>query len=236
MPLTKSRGNMYEWVTHTHNHLGGACPHGCWYCYVDNPRFGRPDRYKGDVRLIESELLVNYGKGKTIFVENMSDLFAAGIHPDWIHAVLYHCRKYPENHYVIQTKNPGRVLKFLDLPKDTKLFTIGTTVESDMWHMCMNESPHPEKRIDAIREIRERSFNCFITVEPILKFTHPKSFSGLLAYANPSFINIGADSKGKGLSEPSEEEVASLITLLKEQGMDVRLKSNLFRILKSMKK
>lgn len=227
---------MYEWVTHTHNHLGGACPHGCWYCYVDNPRFGRPDRYKGDVRLIESELLVNYGKGKTIFVENMSDLFAVGIHPDWIHAVLRHCRSHPSNHYVIQTKNPERVLKFMDHEKDNTLFTIGTTVESDMYHMCMNESPHPENRILGLMDIRNNSFNTFVTIEPILNFSRATAFSSLIASAKPSFINIGAGSKGKGLSEPREEEVANLITLLKEQGMDVRLKSNLSRILKSMKK
>lgn len=34
MALTKSKGNMYPWVTHTHTHLRGECPHGCRYCYV----------------------------------------------------------------------------------------------------------------------------------------------------------------------------------------------------------
>jgi hypothetical protein len=33
MPLKKSEGNMYPWVTHTHSHLAGACPHEC-KCYV----------------------------------------------------------------------------------------------------------------------------------------------------------------------------------------------------------
>ncbi len=68
MPLKKSSGNMYPWVTHTHNHLGGECPHRCSYCYVDNPRFGRPARYTGPVRVIPDEFKVRYGTGRTIFI------------------------------------------------------------------------------------------------------------------------------------------------------------------------
>ena len=72
MPLTKTKGNNYEWITHAHSHLGGRCVHECSYCYVDNPRFGRPERYKGELRLIEKEFSVNYGSGKTIFMENVN--------------------------------------------------------------------------------------------------------------------------------------------------------------------
>jgi len=79
MSLKKSNGNMYPWVTHTHSHLGGECPHACTYCYVDNPRFGRPAKYTGPIRLLEDEFKVNYGTGRTIFVENCNDLFAAAV-------------------------------------------------------------------------------------------------------------------------------------------------------------
>lgn len=34
MPLNRSTGNMFSWVTHTRTHLGGQCPHQCSYCYV----------------------------------------------------------------------------------------------------------------------------------------------------------------------------------------------------------
>ena len=34
MGLTKSKGNMYPWVTHTHANLGGECPHKCRYCIL----------------------------------------------------------------------------------------------------------------------------------------------------------------------------------------------------------
>ena len=33
MALTKSRGNMYPFVTHTWNAIKGICFHDCPYCY-----------------------------------------------------------------------------------------------------------------------------------------------------------------------------------------------------------
>ena len=70
MPLNKSKGNMYKFVSHTHSHLGGECPHKCIYCYVDSFRHRVP-KYQGELRLIEKELEVNYGKGKAIFIEHV---------------------------------------------------------------------------------------------------------------------------------------------------------------------
>ena len=34
MRLRNSKGNMYEWVTHTWNTVKGECYHNCSYCYM----------------------------------------------------------------------------------------------------------------------------------------------------------------------------------------------------------
>lgn len=65
--LKESHGNMYDWVTHMHSHLAGKCPHECSYCYVQKNRFGVSPRYQGELRLIDNEFNVHYGKGRTIF-------------------------------------------------------------------------------------------------------------------------------------------------------------------------
>ena len=39
MPLKKSAGNMYSWITHTWGPVTGRCGYGCAYCYV--PRIAR---------------------------------------------------------------------------------------------------------------------------------------------------------------------------------------------------
>jgi protein gp37 len=79
---------MYPWVTHTHCHLGGECPQRCSYCYVNSFPFGRPEKYKGQLRLIEKEFDVQYGIGKTIFVENCNDLFATNVPQEFINKII----------------------------------------------------------------------------------------------------------------------------------------------------
>jgi hypothetical protein len=70
----------------------------------------------------------------------------------------------------------------------------------------------------------------FLTVEPILS-----GCMSLLAHwcfmIRPEFVNIGADSKGHGLPEPSAAEVRLLIAELGKLGVPIREKRNLGRLL-----
>jgi DNA repair photolyase len=230
MPLKKSSGNMYPWVTHTHNHLGGECPHRCSYCYVDNPRFGRPARYTGGVRLIAGELSVAYGKGRTIFVENMGDLFAGKVPGDFISLILAHCARWPKNTFVFQTKNPQRYLEFLDeIPAGSLL---GTTIETNREIDGISDAPAPFERLKAMWWLPTQ-FRRFVTVEPILAFD-PAQLVPWLVETKPEFVNIGADSKNHGLPEPTAAEVAALIAALKKCGIEVREKHNLQRLIESL--
>lgn len=220
---------MYPWVTHTHNHLGGQCPHQCAYCYVDNPRFGRPARYTGPIRIVLDELKVSYGSGKTIFLENMGDLFAEAVPKEFIQAVLEHCRKFPQNTYVFQTKNPKRVVgEISSLPPQC---IVGTTIESDL-HLkdVMGNAPHPYERFAAITYLKAIApgLKTFVTMEPILSFTG--RLGRWIEAARPDFVNIGADSKGNGLPEPTVRQVFDLIAKLTEARIEVRQKKNLTRL------
>lgn len=237
MALKVSAGNMYPWVTHTHSFLGGECPHKCSYCYVNNPRWGRPERYQGPCRLIETEFKVKYDEktlkqkgGKTpaiIFIEHMNDLFAKGVPNVFIRKVLEHCKLYPENTYVLQTKNPNRFFEWIEtFPANVIL---GTTIESNRWIKDhMGEAPHPEERYVAMRDLPTR-FKKFITIEPVMDFDVDE-FAKWIAEINPAFLNLGADSKGKGLPEPTVEKVMALVAKLHELGVELREKHNLARL------
>lgn len=226
-PLTKSQGNMYPWVTHTHSHLGGACPHECRYCYVKAmaKRYGL-ERYSGPARLIESELAIKYGAGKTIFIEHCQDLFSLAIGPAWIERIIDHCIEWPENTYVFQTKNPRRMVKWQDCLPLKKI--LGVTVETNRDMSGISQAPSPEERLISFCEIDSPKF---ITIEPILDFD-PFAFIGMIRAARPDFVNIGADSKGHGLPEPSADKVRSLVAGLQEAGIEIRQKRNLDRLLK----
>ena len=227
MGLKVSKGNMYDWVTHMHSHLAGECPHKCSYCYVQRNKFGVSERYKGEPRLIESELNENYGTGKTIFIEHMNDLFAEKVKGRWIIAILKHCREY-DNDYVFQTKNPERVYFYYHaLPKKSLL---GTTIETNRNINNISKAPIPQKRYEYLKKLRKEGVRVFITIEPIMDFD-VDILSKWIIDIRPEFINIGADSKGCGLLEPSAQKILEFINILNENKINIKKKTNLSRLL-----
>ena len=224
---------MYDWVDFTHNHLAGQCPHLCQYCSTQDlaRRFpAMAERYSGPPRLIKKELVVNYGTGKTIFIENCSDLFAEGIAGNWICDILEHCRDYSDNTYVFQTKNPGAINNFSKIFFPPRLM-IGTTAESNRPYLGMSKAPPPSERLRTFMDIGIKQKYKFITIEPILRFDLV-DFCQLLTWADAGTIYIGADSKNHGLPEPTSGEIGDLIKALQDAGKTVVLKSNLKRLYK----
>jgi len=230
MTLKKAAGNMYEWVTHTHSHLAGECPHKCPYCYVQRNRFGVPARYKGEPRLIDAELSINYGSGNTIFIEHMSDLFAHEIPDRIIAEVLRHCNRYPDNTYVIQTKNPERIVHTQGTGLLPKKLIIGTTIETNRKTSYLGKAPYPYDRARGMYDLKMQGFKTFVTIEPIMNFD-VVILPDLIKGIKPDFVNIGADSKGCKLPEPPAEKILILIDELKNAGIEIRQKTNLKRIL-----
>jgi len=229
MPLRKSKGNMYPWVTHTHAHLGGECLHKCSYCYVDNPKFGRPEKFCGPLRLMEEEFAVKYGLARTIFIDHCNDLFAENVPGEWISRILGHCASWPWNEYVFQTKNPGRYIDFLlALPKRSLL---GCTIETNRdIPASISQAPRPQERASYMMQLNGIR-PLFITVEPIMDFDVPV-LGQWLTEIDPDFVNIGADSKGHGLPEPSADKIGALIDVLNAAGIEIKEKHNLGRLLK----
>ena len=229
MPLNKAKGNMYSWVTHTHAHLGGECPHKCIYCYVDSPRFGRPARYKGKVRLIEKEFNVQYGTGKTIFIEHMNDLWANEVPEEYVLEILKHCWQYLENIYVFQTKNPARYHELqglITIPPDAIL---GCTIETNRPITAeISLAPQPETRMQLMEALTERKF---ITIEPVFDFD-VDILASWMDRIRPEFLNLGADSKDHGLPEPTVDKIERFVKKLAEYGIELREKHNLGRLMK----
>jgi len=222
--------NMYHWVSHMHTHLRGRCPHECTYCYAIHCRASKV--YSGPQHLRSEELNVKYGKDKTIFIEHMADLFAYGVSDDNIKKILMHCREYPLNLYVFQTRNPGRMLKFTRyMPPH---YTVGTTIETNREELTdkYSKAPSPLQRAEGMKLVRKemRPYQTFLTVEPVLDFDVVQLVD-LIETADPEWVNIGADSKNCGLIEPSAEKIRKLIEYLYHLDIEISNKTNLERIL-----
>lgn len=223
MPLNKSTGNMYEFITHTWNTIKGECPHGCSYCYMK--RWGKQPALHFD----EKELKTDLGKNNFIFVGSSCDMFADGVDYYWKKQTLDHCLKYTENKYLLQTKSPDRLFTFLNKMKDN--FFICTTLETNRMYKSIMNNCRPLKdrslSLSLINHIKK-----FITIEPIIDFDLLE-FVELIKRCNPVQVNIGADSNPKRnkLPEPPKGKILELIAEL-ETFTKVVQKKNLKRLLK----
>ena len=103
MGLNKSKGNMYDFITHTWNVIKGECYHDCSYCYMK--RWGKLN----PVRFDEKELKTDLGSSNFIFVGSSNDMFSCKISYDKIVKIMDHCKKF-DNSYMFQSKHPGNMV------------------------------------------------------------------------------------------------------------------------------
>ena len=220
MPLNKQKGNMYSWISHTWNTVKGECEHDCSYCYMKSRGKLNPVRF--DEKELNTDLEIN----NKIFVGSSNDIFSESIPDQWIKDTLLHCMQYPGNEYFFQTKNVERIFELpAYLPSNN--CTIGTTIETNRHYRGLSKAPSVEIRANLLGKILDKS--TYLTIEPIIDFDLEPMID-LVIQANPGFINIGADSKGNGLPEPSREKVDKLIDELSDLGFEIKLKSNLNRL------
>jgi len=207
---------VYNIKTESENYIAnGFIVHNCY-------NIGKP-YFEGELRFMEKNLKDNLGENNLIFVGSSNDLFQDDIPNEWILKTLEHCRKF-NNTYVFQTKNPKRFNDFINEFPISSIF--GTTLESNR-----------DYKNSLAKDVYARAFwlshirvnTKFITCEPILDFDL-KEFVGIIKGIQPQFVNIGADSKGHNLQEPSKEKIEALIKELKKF-TEVKIKDNLKRLL-----
>ena len=213
---------MYSWLTHTWNTVKGECPHGCTYCYMK--RWGK----QKPVRLDEKELKTDLGSGNFIFVGSSCDMFASDIPEEWILKTLKHCETF-DNKYLFQSKNPWRILDFIDACVISDKSVVCTTMETNRFYSeIMSDSPPVSDRSFAMHEL-SKVIKTYITIEPIMDFDFDE-FVITLKNANPVQVNIGADSGNNNIPEPSKEKILALIDELKKFTV-IDQKRNLSRLL-----
>jgi len=215
MGLNKQTGNMYDFVTHTWNPVKGKCMHDCKYCYMKKWGNLKP------IRLDENEMGTDLGNGNFIFVGSSCDMFAEDVYSAWTERILEYCQQF-SNTYLFQSKNPERFFDY-EFPYNT---IFGTTIESNRDYPDISKAPKIQDRVNAMIELHYRKERTMVTIEPVLDF----DINGLVNMINlmkPEWVNLGADSGGHKLPEPSKEKLLKLIDRI-----EIRQKKNLKRLLK----
>jgi DNA repair photolyase len=180
--------------------------------------------------LVEAELRTNLGRFSVIFVCSGCDLFAPDIPDEYISKVVAYTHRFPANIYLLQTKNPQRIVSFpYGLSDDCHI--ICTTIETNRWiPKVMGNTPLPILRAMALAQLAEQGYVTNVTVEPIINFDMEKMLR-LIRMAKPMKVSIGADSGHNNLPEPPRGKILDLITEL-EKFTKVVQKENLRRLVK----
>lgn len=220
MPLNKSKGNMYGFVTHTFNTIKGACPHDCDYCYMKRRGTLRT------VRFDEKEKKTDLGKNNVIFVGSSCDMWAADIPEKWILDTLDMLTD--DNVYLFQSKNP---LRFGDFRRKMRMADVlATTIESNRKYSKGSVvAPDPKVRAIHLTHVAKPFLNKMVTIEPIMDFDF-KEMVDMIDYIQPQLVAIGANTRTNvTLAEPPPAKIEKLILALREF-TKVHLKPNLKRL------
>ncbi len=228
MGLNKTSGNMYSFIDYTWNPVKGKCSHDCDYCYMK--RWGELP----PIRLAGEEFTTNLGSNNTIFVGSSNDLFQDCLPYRWINKIMEHCKNFPDNRYIFQSKNTKRMVELQKLHNQLpQNVTFATTVESNRDYKLSYNTPHTWDRLKMIGHIGGlqsayyHNVSTMITIEPIVKFDLKQFVRGIRWIAdNIDLVTIGADSGNNFLPQPDYGKVMKFKKEI-EKYVDVHLKDNL---------
>lgn len=226
---------MYAFVTHTYNPIKSRCPHVCSYCYMEaiNHRF----KLDTELRLDEKELAASLGKNKVVFVRSSTDMWAKEAPSEWIGKVYDHLLAYPDNVYLLQSKNPQRFLEFIGHPlmvEHKGNLILATTIETNRQELVSGATSAPTigSRVAALQTLSKAGYKTMLTLEPTMDFD-PEEIIRIVEAIRPFQVNIGCNSnRAITLTEPAQEKLLALIDELK-QFAHVHIKTNASRIIKT---
>ena len=232
--MFKKEKRMPGFVSHSSNPIRGACPHDCDYCYMKEfyALFGLDQT----LRLDENELKCDYGKGRFIFMGSSRDAWADNVPTEWIIRMYDHCLEYPENKYLLQSKNPMRFLEpgLISHPfmEEKEIIVFGTTLESNREYK-VSKAPCVTERIEAIKRLHDIGFKVALSIEPLMDFDVPAMFQ-LISEAQPYMVAIGLNTSNRvKLPEPSsKDKVIALLQGMDQMGITIYQKDSLKDFLK----
>ncbi len=216
MEEKRKNSRMYEFISHTWNPVKGKCSHNCSYCYMGK----WPQR---ELRLDNKELNKNLEQGNSVFIGSGTDLFAANVPSEWIARTLDYADKF-DNKYLLQSKNPERILEFSEHPI-IKKSVVCTTIETNRYYKdIMHNSPIIEARVAAMEKIASLGIATIVTCEPIIDFDINEMVH-LIERCKPRLVTIGKNSRDDlHLPEPSDGKLIELISIIGNYTRRVYLK------------
>jgi DNA repair photolyase len=220
MPLNKSKGNMFKSVGWTWTVCRG-CSHDCAYCWAAAMARRRGEDF-GKPILVEKDLNLKFPKDDSwIFICSSGDLFSPVIPDQWIHFILDKInRDGYGNRFLLQTKNPARILRFTDHLVDTKRYIIGTTIETNRDTSTWSRAPPTQRRVEYLTALDQ--FDHFLSLEPLADFDLNELLK-MIKDIRPFAIEVGLENYTNFLPKPPREKILRLLDALVLQKVPIVL-------------
>jgi protein gp37 len=194
-----------EWTEATWNPVTGCTKvsQGCKHCYAErlSQRFWR-DRPFTEVRVHEDRLDQprRWRKGRTIFVNSMSDLFHEGVPADFILRVFEVMRDCQQHTFQVLTKRAERLAELAPaLPWS-----------ANVWMGVSVEDSRVVQRIDHLRGVPAAVR--FLSLEPLIGPLDDLALGGI------DWVIVGGES-GPGAREMRTEWVRSILRQCRAEGV-----------------
>jgi len=161
-----------EWADRVWNPVTGCTKvsEGCRNCYAElmASRFWK-DRKFSDVRIHPERLgqPLDWGKPARIFVNSMSDLFHKDVSFEFIDEVFYIMRVADQHTYIILTKRPEIMLKFIAWQKKNSVKFDWKTAHKNIWlGVSVEDQKTADVRIPLL--LQTPAAVRFVSCEPLL--------------------------------------------------------------------
>lgn len=167
-----------EWANETWNPITGCSPisEGCVNCYAARMskrlagRFGYPADNPFSITLHEDKLNVplDWTEPRKIFVCSMGDLFHTDVPFEWVDRVFSVMSEAPQHTYMLLTKRPGCMKKYIEsLYDDWEIQAYHRVPFNNLWLGVTAENQEmAENRIPILLQIP--AAKRFVSIEPML--------------------------------------------------------------------
>ena len=237
-----------EWCDETRNPIGG-CMHECRWempdgtvavCYAKTiaekgvASYAYPRGFAHHYwRPTVLKQLAHGDEPLLIFLDSMSDMFAANVPEEQVCAILDTIAKAPHHTYQCLTKAAPQLLKYMD--KMPPNLWVGVSSPPD-WFMGKRLTHHQQeamlrRSLEILAEVKQRTQNIvWMSAEPV-----SWDLTSVIDISHPlDWIVIGAASNGPRYFQPNPDYVRNLLLVMDETLTPVFFKGNLWSLFKSI--